>query len=122
MVGSDGQHVGTVDKVRGARVILTKNDQDAGGHHHSFPSSWLQSVDGGKVTLSKTAADAKAAWKDEERKGAMFSGSDDQHSGQPSGRQQAAGQQTAQAGQQDAGKQTGSDDKGGLNRSFSGTY
>jgi len=68
VVGSDGEHVGTVDKVRGDRVILTKNDGDAGGRHHSFPSSWLQSVDE-RVTLSRTAADAKAAWKDEERSG-----------------------------------------------------
>lgn len=39
VVGSDGEHVGTVDKVRGDRILLTKNDRDAGGHHHSIPSS-----------------------------------------------------------------------------------
>ena len=60
VVGSDGEHVGTVDKVRGDRIILTKNDPAAGGHHHSIPSSWLESVDG-KVTLRKTASEAKAA-------------------------------------------------------------
>ena len=54
VVGSDGEHVGTVDKVRGDRILLTKNDADAGGRHHSIPSSWMQSVDD-KVTLSKTA-------------------------------------------------------------------
>jgi hypothetical protein len=71
VVGSDGQHVGTVDKVRGDRVLLTKNDSDAGGRHHSFPSSWITSVDS-KVTLARTAADAKQHWKDEERNQAMF--------------------------------------------------
>ena len=43
VVGSDGTHVGTVDKVRGDRILLTKSDQDAGGRHHSIPSSWLLS-------------------------------------------------------------------------------
>lgn len=70
VVGSDGQHVGTVDKVRGDRIVLTKTDVDAGGHHHSIPSRWIQSVDD-KVTIRKTADEAKAAWKDEER-GALF--------------------------------------------------
>ena len=70
VVGSDGSHIGTVDKVRGDRIILTKNDSDAGGHHHSIPSRWIDSVSD-KVTLRKTADEAKAAWKDEDR-GALF--------------------------------------------------
>ncbi|WP_174273180.1 DUF2171 domain-containing protein [Sphingomonas bacterium] len=65
VVGSDGQHVGTVDHVRGDRIRLTKTDQAAGGHHHSIPSSWIQSVDD-KVTISKTADQAKAHWRDEQ--------------------------------------------------------
>ena len=71
VVGSDGEHVGTVDKVRGDRIILTKNDVDAGGRHHSIPSRWIESVDG-KVNIRKTAAEAKAEWRDEERNQAMF--------------------------------------------------
>jgi hypothetical protein len=39
VVGSDGSHVGTVDKVRGDRIILTKSDSGAGGMHHSVPCS-----------------------------------------------------------------------------------
>jgi hypothetical protein len=31
--GSDGQHVGTVDRVEGNRIKLTKSDKDAAGHH-----------------------------------------------------------------------------------------
>jgi len=79
VVGSDGAHIGTVDKVRGDRIILTKSDPDAGGHHHSIPSRWIQSVDD-KVTIRKSAEQAKAHWRDEDRSGALFgterSGSD----------------------------------------------
>ncbi len=71
VVGSDGAHVGTVDKVRGDRILLTKSDQDAGGRHHSIPSRWIQSVDD-RVTLRKTADEAHAHWKDEERNTAFF--------------------------------------------------
>ncbi len=66
VVGSDGGHIGTVDKVRGDRIILTKTDSDAGGHHHSIPSSWITTVSD-KVTISKTADQAKQHWRDEER-------------------------------------------------------
>ncbi|WP_246623768.1 DUF2171 domain-containing protein [Sphingomonas colocasiae] len=76
VVGSDGAHVGTVDKVRGDRVILTKGDTDAGGHHHSIPSAWIQSVDD-RVTISKSADEAQRAWRDEERRGALFGDVDD---------------------------------------------
>lgn len=69
VVGSDGAHVGTVDKVRGDRILLTRTDKDAGGIHHSIPSRWIRMVDA-KVTLAKPAADAKAAWKDEDRNAA----------------------------------------------------
>ncbi|MBX3594874.1 DUF2171 domain-containing protein [Sphingomonas sp.] len=71
VVGSDGEHVGKVDKVRGDRIILTKSDPDAGGHHHSIPSRWIDRVDD-KVHIRKTAAAAQDAWRDEERSGAMF--------------------------------------------------
>ncbi|HEY0624810.1 DUF2171 domain-containing protein [Sphingomonas sp.] len=76
VLGSDGQHVGTVDKVRGDRIILTKSDPDAGGHHHSIPSRWIDTVDD-KVTIRKTADEAQAAWRDEERSGALFGERDD---------------------------------------------
>lgn len=80
VVGSDGEHIGTVDKVRGDRIILTKNDSDSGGHHHSIPSRWIQSVDD-KITIRKTAEEAKAHWRDEER-GALFGDNRDQDQGQ----------------------------------------
>jgi hypothetical protein len=67
VVGSDGGHVGKVDHVRGDEIQLAKNDSAAGGHHHRIPSSWLQSVEGDRVTLSKTADQAKQQWRDDER-------------------------------------------------------
>lgn len=80
VIGSDGEHVGTVDKVRGDRIILTKTDPDAGGHHHSIPSRWIESVDD-KVHIRKTADEAKSAWRDEERSGALFGERGDTRSG-----------------------------------------
>jgi len=71
VVGSDDQHLGTVDHVRGDRILLTKSDPSAGGHHHSIPCSWLDSVDD-KVVLNKRAEEAMQAWRDEENNRAMF--------------------------------------------------
>lgn len=91
--GTDGEKVGTVDKVAGDKIILTKNDPQAGGHHHSIPSSWVQSVDD-KVTINKTAAQAREKWTDEENRRALFESEDQRR---------------------DDGPHV-------LNRSFSGTY
>ncbi|WP_413062112.1 DUF2171 domain-containing protein [Sphingomonas carotinifaciens] len=128
VVGSDGTHVGTVDKVRGDRILLTKNDSDAGGRHHSIPSRWLQTVDT-KVTLAKTADEAKKHWRDEEDAQALFGD-------RPDGRRDQTGQsnhttqigqagqsnQTGQTNQAGQSGQAGQDGSHGLNKSFSGTY
>lgn len=117
VVGSDGEHVGTVDKVRGDRIVLTKNDADAGGRHHSIPSRWIDSVDD-KVRIRKTAQEAKNEWRDEERNQAMFG--DDQRG--------TAGYGAATYGQSTTGTTRRDDDSdtsgttGNLNKSFSGTY
>jgi hypothetical protein len=92
VVGSDGSHVGTVDKVRGDRIILAKSDPNAGGAHHSVPCSWVETVEG-KVTLNRTAEQAMNEWRDEERSRALFEKPDQ-----------------------------GSEGPHVLNRSFSGTY
>ena len=38
VIGADGVHVGTVDKVEGSRIKLTKSDSGEGSHkgHHHF--------------------------------------------------------------------------------------
>ena len=97
----------------GDRILLTKNDADAGGRHHSIPSRWIDSVDD-KVKVRKTAEEAKSHWRDEENNQAFFG--DNQRSGQTGG-------QSGEQGRQQSGE--GADDKSGahiLNRSFSGTY
>jgi hypothetical protein len=80
VLGSDGEHVGTVDHVRGDRILLTRTDRDAGGRHHSIPSSWIQTVDD-KVHLSKTAEQAQQAWRDEENRHGLFGRDDDDDRG-----------------------------------------
>ena len=62
VVGSDGQHVGTVDKVEGGRMKLTKTDPAAQGQHHYLHLDMVASVEGGKVRLTRTAAQARDEW------------------------------------------------------------
>ena len=71
VMGSDGEHIGTVDCVKGDRIILTKGDENAGGHHHSIPCAWIDRVDE-KVMVNKTSGEAMAAWRDEDRNRALF--------------------------------------------------
>jgi hypothetical protein len=92
VMGSDGEHLGIVDKVKGDRIILTKNDPNAGGMHHSIPCSWIESVEH-KVTVNKTAKEAMDAWTNEDGNRALFEREDQ-----------------------------GSDGPHVLDRSFSGTY
>ncbi len=62
VVGSDGGHVGTVDHLDGHRIKLTKTDKAAGGEHHFFHVDAVASLDGGKVVLNRTTAQAKDEW------------------------------------------------------------
>lgn len=55
VIGADGVHVGTVDKVDGDRIKLTKRDSGEGahrGHHHFIPLSLVAEVEAQKVRLS----------------------------------------------------------------------
>jgi hypothetical protein len=69
VVGSDGQHVGTVDKVEGNQIKLTKNDQNAHGQHHVIPLDMVASVEGNTVRLNKSADEAKQQWHTQEEGG-----------------------------------------------------
>ena len=55
VVGSDGQHVGTVDNLV---IKLTKSDPTAHGQHHLIKLDLVASVEAGKLTLSVPAAEA----------------------------------------------------------------
>jgi hypothetical protein len=92
VVGSDGTHVGKVDKVRGDRIILAKSDPNAGGMHHSVPCGWVESVED-KVILNRTSASAMESWRNEDTGRALFERPDQ-----------------------------GSEGPHALDRSFSGTY
>ena len=59
VVGSDGQHVGTVDKVEGDRIKLTKNDPAAQGQHRYIPLDTVESVEQDVVRLNMTAEQAQ---------------------------------------------------------------
>jgi hypothetical protein len=57
-IGADGIHVGTVDKVEGKRIKLTRKDSGEGkhkGHHHFIDLSLVADVEGDKVRLSANA-------------------------------------------------------------------
>jgi hypothetical protein len=63
VIGADGVHVGTVDRVEGDLIKLTKADSGQGsheGHHHTLPLGLVAAVDGDQVRLSATAANALA--------------------------------------------------------------
>lgn len=58
VIGADGVHVGTVDKVEGNRIKLTKKDSGQGsheGHHHYISGGLVASVEDGTVRLSANA-------------------------------------------------------------------
>ena len=58
VIGVDGVHVGTVDRVEGNRIKLTKIDSGEGshkGHHHFIELSLVADVEGDKVRLSANA-------------------------------------------------------------------
>jgi hypothetical protein len=57
--GSDGQHVGTVDRVEGNRIKLTKSDKDAAGHHQYMDLSSVREVKEGCLIASKTADECR---------------------------------------------------------------
>jgi hypothetical protein len=62
VIGSDGQHVGTVDHLEGSdKIKLAKSDPNAGGKHHFIPLTLVDHVDA-HVHLNKSAKDVQAQW------------------------------------------------------------
>ena len=59
VIGADGVHVGTVDRVEGGKIKLTKKDSGEGshkGHHHFIDGGLIAEVEGNKVRLSANGA------------------------------------------------------------------
>ena len=68
VIGADGVHVGTVDKVEGNRIKLTKDDSGEGGHegrHHYLDIGLVAEVEGDKVRLSANG-DVAVTFEEEE--------------------------------------------------------
>ena len=68
VIGADGVHVGTVDRVEGERIKLTKADSGQGGHeghHHFIGRALVADVEGDKVRLSANA-DVAISFEEEE--------------------------------------------------------
>jgi hypothetical protein len=57
VVGKDGAHVGTVDRIEGERIKLTKKDSGPGheDHHHYIDKELVGGVEGNVVKLSVNA-------------------------------------------------------------------
>ena len=58
VIGADGVHLGTVDRIEGDRIKLTKKDSGQGsheGHHHFLSKGLVAEVEGDKVRLSANA-------------------------------------------------------------------
>ena len=66
VIGADGVHIGTVDRVEGGRIKLTKADSGK-GHHHFIDLGLVADIEGQKVRLSANAAVAVTL--EEERSG-----------------------------------------------------
>ena len=63
VLGSDGVHVGTVDRMQGVdRIKLTKNDPVSEGTHHFVPLDWVDHIDN-KVHLNKESSEILAYFK-----------------------------------------------------------
>jgi hypothetical protein len=68
VIGADGVHLGTVDRVDGDRIKLTKADSSVqmegaeggahAGHHHYISLGLVAAVEGNQVRLSATGANA----------------------------------------------------------------
>ncbi|WP_046863519.1 DUF2171 domain-containing protein [Microvirga massiliensis] len=58
VIGADGVHIGTVDRLEGNRIKLIKRDSGQGthkGHHHYIPTSLVAEIEGENVRLSANA-------------------------------------------------------------------
>ncbi|MEH2545698.1 hypothetical protein V1283_002343 [Bradyrhizobium sp. AZCC 2262] len=61
VIGADGVHIGTVDRITAGRIRLTKNDGGEGrhkGHHHYIDLGLVADIEGQMVRLSAVAATA----------------------------------------------------------------
>ncbi|MDQ6436552.1 DUF2171 domain-containing protein [Mesorhizobium sp. LHD-90] len=69
VIGADGVHIGTVDRVEEDAIRLTRKDSGEGlhrGHHLTIPAALIAEVEGDKVRLSANA-NVAVAFEEEEK-------------------------------------------------------
>lgn len=64
VIGSDGAHVGTVDRIEYGEIKLTKKDS-SDGRHHFISTDLVEEVSEDRVYLSQTADQARQTWRGE---------------------------------------------------------
>ena len=72
VIGADGVHLGTVDKVEGDRIKLIKADSGGHGHqghHHYLSLGLVAAVEDDVVRLSANADNAALFEEEEDRSG-----------------------------------------------------
>ncbi len=62
VIGSDGGHLGKVDKMIGDQIELAKFDLGSGFKHHLIPLNWVDHVEDDRLCLNMTRDAAKASW------------------------------------------------------------
>lgn len=66
IIGADGVHIGTVDRVEGDRIKMTRADSGShGDHHHYLSGGLVADIEGNRIRLS--AAGQAAVMLEEER-------------------------------------------------------
>ncbi|MGE3396076.1 MAG: DUF2171 domain-containing protein [Sphingomonas sp.] len=69
VIGADGAHVGTVDRIEENRIKLTRKDSGQGshqGHHHFLAKGLVAEVEGEQVRLSAKGDVAVSLFEEEE--------------------------------------------------------
>ena len=74
VIGADGVHLGTVDRIDGDRIKLIRADSGEGshkGHHHYLSIGLVAGVEGGRVRLSANADNALLFEEERDRAGSQ---------------------------------------------------
>ena len=72
VIGADGVHLGTVDRVEEDRIKLIRADSGGGGHaghHHYLAIGLVAGVEDGRVRLSANARNAALFEEEKDRSG-----------------------------------------------------
>ncbi len=77
VVGSDGESIGKVDRVKGDHIVLTRSDSPD-NRHHAIDCSMIETVEGDQVRLDIPADEARSRWEDSDNRGFFGRDNDDE--------------------------------------------